>query len=112
MFQHSPGNTVNNATNFYNKADLKYQEIARTLGLPCATPAEGVESFARACHELAVNVSIKMSFKEQGIDEKTFLDGRKELAMMSFEDQCTPANPRLAMVADMEEILTKAYYGE
>ena len=96
----------------YYKADLKYQEIARTLGLPCATPAEGVESFARACHELAVNVGIKMSFKEQGIDEKTFLDGRKELAMMSFEDQCTPANPRLAMVADMEEILTKAYYGE
>ena len=96
----------------YYKADLKYQEIARTLGLPCATPAEGVESFARACHELAVNVGIKMSLKEQGIDEKTFLDGRKELAMMSFEDQCTPANPRLAMVADMEEILTKAYYGE
>ena len=53
-----------------------------------------------------------MSLKEQGIDEKTFLDGRKALAMMSFEDQCTPANPRLAMVADMEEILTKAYYGE
>ncbi|HHX2533609.1 TPA: bifunctional acetaldehyde-CoA/alcohol dehydrogenase [Neisseria subflava] len=96
----------------YYKADLKYQEIARTLGLPCSTPAEGVESFARACHELAVNVGIKMSFKEQGIDEKTFLDGRKELAMMSFEDQCTPANPRLALVADMEEILTKAYYGE
>ena len=96
----------------YYKADLKYQEIARTLGLPCSTPAEGVESFARACHELAVNVGIKMSLKEQGIDEKTFLDGRKELAMVSFEDQCTPANPRLAMVADMEEILTKAYYGE
>ena len=96
----------------YYKADLKYQEIARTLGLPCSTPAEGVESFARACHELAVNVGIKMSLKEQSIDEKTFLDGRKELAMMSFEDQCTPANPRLAMVADMEEILTKAYYGE
>nr|WP_314765689.1 bifunctional acetaldehyde-CoA/alcohol dehydrogenase [uncultured Neisseria sp.] len=96
----------------YYKADLKYQEIARTLGLPCATPAEGVESFARACHELAVNVGIKMSFKEQGIDEKTFIDGRKELALLSFEDQCTPANPRLALVADMEEILTKAYYGE
>ena len=95
----------------YYKADLKYQEIARTLGLPCATPAEGVESFARACHELAVNVGIKMSFKEQGLDEKTFIDGRKELALLSFEDQCTPANPRLALVADMEEILTKAYYG-
>ena len=51
-------------------------------------------------------------FKEQGIDEKTFIDGRKELALLSFEDQCTPANPRLALVADMEEILTKTYYGK
>lgn len=96
----------------YYKADVKYQEIARTLGLPCSTPAEGVESFAKACDELARKVGIKMSFKEQGIDEKAFIAARKELALMAYEDQCSPANPRLPMVADMEEILTKAYYGE
>ena len=50
----------------YYKADLKYQEIARTLGLPCSTPAEGVESFARACHELAVNVGIKNVVERAG----------------------------------------------
>ena len=37
---------------------------------------------------------------------------RRELALLAYEDQCSPANPRLPMVADMEEILTKAYYGE
>ena len=96
----------------YYKADVKYQEIARTLGLPCSTPAEGVASFAKACDELARKVGIKMSFKEQGLDEKAFMEARRELAMMAYEDQCSPANPRLPMVADMEEILTKAYYGE
>ncbi|MDO5639755.1 MAG: bifunctional acetaldehyde-CoA/alcohol dehydrogenase [Neisseria sp.] len=97
--------------NFY-KADVKFQEIARMLGLPCNTPAEGVESFAKACDELARKVGIKMSFKEQGIDEQAFMAARRELALLAYEDQCSPANPRLPMVADMEEILTKAYYGE
>ncbi len=96
----------------YYKADVKYQEIARMLGLPCSTPAEGVASFAKACDELARKVGIKMSLKEQGINEKEFLAARRELAMLAYEDQCSPANPRLPMVADMEEILTKAYYGE
>lgn len=94
------------------KADEKYQDIARMLGLPAATPAEGVESYAKAVAELAKACGIKMSLREQGVDEQAFLAARKELALLAFEDQCTPANPRLAMVEDMEAILTKAYYGE
>ncbi len=94
------------------KADEKYQDIARMLGLPASTPAEGVESYAKAVVELAKACGIKMSLREQGVDEKAFLEARRELALLAFEDQCTPANPRLAMVEDMEEILTKAYYGE
>ncbi|MGX2969956.1 bifunctional acetaldehyde-CoA/alcohol dehydrogenase [Ursidibacter sp. B-7004-1] len=94
------------------KADEKYQDIARMLGLPASTPAEGVESYAKAVHDLAVRCGIKMSLREQGVEEQAFLAARKELALLAFEDQCTPANPRLAMVEDMEEILTKAYYGQ
>ena len=30
----------------YYRADEKYQDIARMLGLPASTPEEGVESFA------------------------------------------------------------------
>lgn len=97
--------------NFY-KADIKYQEIARMLGLPCSTPQEGVESYAKACADLAKACGIKMSFRDQGLDEKEFMEARHQLALLAFEDQCSPANPRLAMVEDMEEILTKAYFGE
>ncbi|MXI72504.1 iron-containing alcohol dehydrogenase, partial [Mycobacterium tuberculosis] len=32
----------------YYRADEKYQDIARMLGLPASTPEEGVESFAKA----------------------------------------------------------------
>lgn len=93
-------------------ADRRYQDIARMLGLPASTPAEGVESYAKAVHDLSVRCGVKMSLKEQGIDEKAFLEARRELAFNAFEDQCTPANPRLAMIADMEELMTKAYYGK
>ncbi|ARB74680.1 bifunctional acetaldehyde-CoA/alcohol dehydrogenase [Pasteurella multocida] len=95
----------------YYKADVKYQDIARMLGLPCATPEEGVKSFAQACYDLAIRVGIKMSFKEQGIDEKEWMDARRQVALLAFEDQCSPANPRLPVVSDMEVILTNAYYG-
>lgn len=95
----------------YYKADIKYQEIARMLGLPCATPEEGVKAFAQACYDLAVSVGIKMNFKDQQIDETTWLNARREIALLAFEDQCSPANPRLPLVEDMETILTNAYYG-
>ncbi|KNE85274.1 bifunctional acetaldehyde-CoA/alcohol dehydrogenase [Aggregatibacter aphrophilus] len=95
----------------YYKADVKYQDIARMLGLPCSTPEEGVRSYAQACYDLAVRCGIKMSFKEQGLDEKAWMDARRDVALLAFEDQCSPANPRLPMVEDMQTILTRAYYG-
>ncbi|AIZ78470.1 bifunctional acetaldehyde-CoA/alcohol dehydrogenase [Actinobacillus equuli subsp. equuli] len=93
-------------------ADKRFQDIARILGLPAATPEEAVESYAKAVHDLAVRCGVKMSLREQGIDEQEFLAARRELALNAFEDQCTPANPRLAMIEDMEELMTKAYYGK
>ncbi|TNH08464.1 bifunctional acetaldehyde-CoA/alcohol dehydrogenase [Testudinibacter sp. TR-2022] len=96
----------------YYKADVKYQEIAKMLGLPSTTAAEGVESFAQACSDLAQKVGIKMSFKEQGLNEQEWMDSRRDIALLAFEDQCSPANPRLPMVEDMEQILTKAFYGD
>ena len=93
-------------------ADEKYQEIAKALGLKAATPAQGVESLAQACQDLCDTVGIEMSFKAQGIDEKYFMDNLNKIAMLAYEDQCSPCNPRVPMIKDMEEILKKAYYGE
>ena len=52
-----------------------------------------------------------MSFRDQGIDEKTWMAAAKEIAYLAYEDQGSPANPRLAMVSDMKEILEDAYHG-
>ena len=52
-----------------------------------------------------------MNFKDQGIDEKLGKTACMKIALLAYEDQCSPANPRLPMVADMEEIMADAYYG-
>ena len=54
----------------YYRADEKYQDIARMLGLPCSTPEEAVEAYAKAVYELGERCGIQMNFKAQGIDEK------------------------------------------
>ena len=96
--------------NYYH-ADEKYQDIARLLGLPAATPEEAVSAFAQAVYELGERVGIKMSFRDQGINEQDYMQKTEEIAYLAYEDQCTPANPRLAVVSDLKEILEDAYYG-
>lgn len=96
----------------YNVYDAheRYAKVARLLGLKADTVEEGVESLAKAVYELGKECGEKMSFKEQGIDEKTWLDAVESLSYNAYEDQCTPANPRIPLVKDMEEILKDAYY--
>ena len=95
----------------YYKADFKFQDIAKMLGLPASTPEEAVDALAKAVYDLGVRVGIDMSIKGQGVDEKEYMDTVEEIAYLAYEDQCSPANPRLPMVADMVEILQDAYYG-
>jgi acetaldehyde dehydrogenase/alcohol dehydrogenase len=92
-------------------ADQKYADIARFIGLKFNTVSEGVTALSDAIYALGTSIGIKMSFKDQGVDEKAYLEALDTLAYQAYEDQCSPANPRLPMVADMKEILKKAYYG-
>ena len=94
------------------RAHERYAELARILGLKADTVEEGVESYAQACHDLAVRCGVTMNLKAQGVDEKEFLKYEKEIAYLAYEDQCSPCNPRLPMVEDMRAILKQAYYGE
>jgi len=95
----------------YYKADVKFQDIAKMLGLPASTPEEAVDALAKAVLDLGERVGIDMSLKGQGVDEKEYMATVEEIAYLAYEDQCSPANPRLPMVADMVEILQDAYYG-
>ena len=93
------------------RADVHYQEIAKALDLPCSTPEEGVASLAKAVYELGERIGINMSLEGQGLDKETYMSKVSDIAYLAYEDQCTPCNPRLALVKDMEEILKDAYYG-
>ena len=91
------------------KADVKYMELAQLIGLNPKSPAEGVAMFADACEELCAKVGVVSNVKSQGIDKAAWEESVHRMAMNAYEDQCTPANPRMPMVHDMEAILRTIY---
>ena len=93
----------------YYRADERYAELARILGLPSSTVEEGVESYAKACGELGKKLGIKMNFESQGLERENYMAQVEKLSYLAYEDQCSPANPRVPMVADMQRILREAY---
>ena len=97
----------------YNEycCDKKYQEICNLIGIKCDNPSEAGDKLADAVTTLAKTCGLGTSFKEMGIDKKDWDSKLKEVAVLAYEDQCSPANPRVPMVKDMEVILEKAYEG-
>ena len=79
------------------------------LALPAATPAEGVESLARVGEELRAAGGIEPTFQALGVDERSFLDALPQQALNAYEDQCAPANPRMPMLDDMQDLMRAAY---
>ncbi|MFF0746241.1 bifunctional acetaldehyde-CoA/alcohol dehydrogenase [Streptomyces sp. NPDC004111] len=94
------------------RAPERFQEIAKVLGLPAATPEEGVESYARAVEDLRTRCGIPDSFQAEGVDEEAFLAALPQQALNAYADQCAPANPRMPMIDDMKALMTRAYYGK
>jgi acetaldehyde dehydrogenase/alcohol dehydrogenase len=70
-----------------------------------------VESLASAVERLRGAVGIEPTFQALGIDERTYLDALPQQALNAYEDQCAPANPRMPMLDDMQELMRTAYYG-
>ena len=53
------------------------------------------------------------SLEQYTYDERgKIMKNVEEIAYSAFEDQCTPANPRYPLISEIEEIYTKAYYGD
>ena len=57
-------------------------------------------------------IEIKPTIKDYGVDEKYFLETLDEMSEQAFNDQCTGANPRYPLIAELKEIYLKAYYGK
>ena len=93
----------------HHVAAEKYQELAQALGLPAATPDQGVESLAKAVEDLRAKLNIPAGFGEAGIGKDEYMKHVDRVALMAFDDQCTGANPRYPLVEELKDILLKAY---
>ncbi|MEU7618593.1 bifunctional acetaldehyde-CoA/alcohol dehydrogenase [Micromonospora rifamycinica] len=93
------------------RAPERFAEIAAQLGLPAGTPAEGVASLADAVERLRDAVGIEPSFAAIGVDRAAFEAALPQQALNAYEDQCAPANPRMPMLDDMQQLMRAAYHG-
>ena len=93
-------------------ADEKYAQIARYLGLPGKTKEEQIKSLIDAVGDLKKQVGLPVSIADCGVAEKDFLAKIDILSEKAFEDQCTTANPRYPLIAELGDILKKAYYAK
>ena len=93
------------------QCDKKYLKICQTVGLPCSSKEEAKDVLADAVIALGKDIGIDMNLASIIPDEAAFMSKIEELAYLAYEDQCTPANPRLPLVSDMMDILVKAYKG-
>ncbi|WP_044087839.1 bifunctional acetaldehyde-CoA/alcohol dehydrogenase [Bifidobacterium bombi] len=94
-------------------APERYQEFAREIGVePGATPEEGVENLACAIEDYRDDkLGMDSCFQQCGVDESRYWELLDHIGMRAYEDQCTPANPRVPMIEDMKDIAIAAYYG-
>lgn len=95
----------------YPLARSRYARAATFLGFEGKDDAEKVEVLINKVEELKKAVGIPESIKAFGVDETAFLAHLDELAEEAFDDQCTPANPRYPLIAEIKELYLKAYYG-
>jgi acetaldehyde dehydrogenase/alcohol dehydrogenase len=56
-------------------------------------------------------LDIPASIQAAGVPEAAFLAKLDELAVEAFDDQCTGANPRFPLLAELKAILLASYYG-
>jgi acetaldehyde dehydrogenase/alcohol dehydrogenase len=93
------------------KTLARYAEAASALGFKGKTDGEKLEALIAAVAKLKEEVGIKKTIRDYGIDEKNFLDRLDEMSEQAFDDQCTGANPRYPLIAEIRQMYLNAYYG-
>ena len=89
----------------------RYAEVADFLKLKGNTDEEKLASLIHAVDELKEKIGIKKTIREYGVEEKDFLDTLDAMCEQAFDDQCTGANPRYPLIAEIKQMYLNAYYG-
>ena len=94
------------------KAIERYAKAADYMGIAGKTDMDKIEGLIAKINELKAELDVPMSIQDYGISEAEFVDVVEQLAEEAFDDQCTGANPRYPMIADLKQIYLNAYYGD
>ena len=89
----------------------RYATFARNLGFGGDNDTESLNNLINQIELLKEKVGVKKSIKEYGISEEDFLNSLDEMSEQAFDDQCTGANPRYPLIAEIKDLYLKAYYG-
>ncbi|MCH5351194.1 MAG: bifunctional acetaldehyde-CoA/alcohol dehydrogenase [Clostridiales bacterium] len=90
----------------------RYAEIAEMLGLKGKTDEEKCNKLIDKLVALRKEVGLPATVKEAGVDEKAFTDSLDDMCRDAFDDQCTGANPRYPLIAEIKQMYLNAYYGK
>jgi len=89
----------------------KYNLIAETLNFPGEDPYSSSQALADSLRKLNNQLGIPNSLKECGISEQNFTENVANICANAINDPCTGSNPRSINSSQMQELLTKCYYG-
>jgi len=95
------------------QARRRYAEIADHLGLglPGDRTAAKITALLSWLDEIKTDLGIPKSIREAGVQESDFLAKIDKLAEDAFDDQCTGANPRYPLIAELKQIMLDSFYG-
>ena len=95
------------------QARRRYAEIADHLGLgkPGDRTAAKISALLHWLDEIKTDLGIPKSIREAGVQEADFLAKIDKLAEDAFDDQCTGANPRYPLIAELKQLMLDSYYG-
>ena len=93
------------------QALCRYAAIADHLKLSGTSDKDSVAKLIDWVEEMKQQLDIPASIREAGVSEAEFLSKIDNLAEEAFDDQCTGANPRFPLIAELKQLLLDSFYG-
>ena len=90
----------------------RYAQIAEALGIGGKDDNEKLSGLLDRITALKTEIGIMPTIRDYVPDEKAFLATLDEMSEQAFDDQCTGANPRYPLIAEIKQMYLNAYYGE
>mgnify|MGYP001942937366 CR=1 FL=1 len=87
----------------------KYAKIADELKLGGKNELEKIDNLILAIRKMTSSLDAPLSTKEYGVDNTLFYGVLDQMSVEAIDDQCTGANPRIALISDLKRIYINAH---